>query len=253
MSRIPVIGGNWKMNKVVGEAVETSKKIVDLVKDVSDNAEVFIAPPFTALDAVGKVIKGSNIGLGAQDLFWEDEGAFTGEVSPSMLEDIGCSYVIAGHSERRQYFKESNDEVNKKVMAILRHNLTPVMCIGEKLEEREEGKTFDVVRDHISNGLAGISSDEVKKLAIAYEPVWAIGTGKTATPQQAEEVHSYIRYLLLDMYDSETADAVRIIYGGSVKPDNISDLMEEDNIDGGLIGGASLDPESFSKIVHFQQ
>jgi triosephosphate isomerase len=250
MMRRPIIAGNWKMNKTIGEAVELVKALKAKVADVTD-VEVIVAPTFTALSAVADVIKGSNIKLSAQDMYWEKSGAFTGEISPLMLKDAGCQYVIIGHSERRMYFGETNETVNKKVKTAHEYSLKPIMCVGEKLEEREAGIMKDVVKDHVVNGLAGLTEEQVLATVIAYEPVWAIGTGKTATPEQAQEVHQFIRELLADMYSPAVADAVLIQYGGSAKPDNIAQLMSQPDIDGGLIGGASLDAESFTKIVKF--
>ena len=248
--RRPIIAGNWKMNKTIGEAVELVKALKAKVADVAD-VEIVVAPTFTALSAVADVIKGSNIKLSAQDMHWEKNGAFTGEISPLMLKDVGCQYVIIGHSERRMYFGETNETVNKKVKAAHEYSLKPIMCVGEKLEEREAGIMKDVVKDHVVNGLAGLTEEQALATVIAYEPVWAIGTGKTATPEQAQEVHQFIRELLADMYSPAVADAVLIQYGGSAKPDNIAQLMSQPDIDGGLIGGASLDAESFTKIVKF--
>ena len=248
--RKPIIAGNWKMNKTIGEACELVTALKDKVADVAD-VEIAVAPPFTALLAVAEVIKGSNIKLAAQDMYWEEEGAFTGEVSPLMLKDVGCQYVIIGHSERRTYFSETNETVNKKVKAAHAHSLKPIVCLGERLEERESGVTKDVVRDHVVNGLSGITEEQILNTVIAYEPVWAIGTGKTATPEEAQEVHEFIRELLTEVYSSATAEAVRIQYGGSVKPNNITELMAQPDIDGGLIGGASLDADSFTQIVKF--
>jgi triosephosphate isomerase len=195
------------------------------------------------------MLSDSNITLGAQDVHWEEKGAFTGEVSPLMLKDIGVRYVVIGHSERRTYFGETNETVNKKLRASLKIGLLPIMCVGERLEEREAGKTFDVVKNHVEEGLKGISKDEVLKVVIAYEPVWAIGTGKTATPEQAEEVHKYIRELLHKMFNATVAENLRIQYGGSVKPENIKELIEQEDIDGALVGGASLKIEQFVPIV----
>lgn len=248
--RKPIIAGNWKMNKTVGEARELVKALKDKVADVTD-VEIVVAPTFTALLAVAEVIKGSNVKLAAQDMYWEEKGAFTGEISPLMLKDVGCQYVIIGHSERRAYFSETNETVNKKVKAAHAHSLNPIVCVGEILEERESGVTKDVIKDHVVNGLAGLTDEQMLKTVIAYEPVWAIGTGKTATPDQAQEVHRFIRELLVDMYSSAVAEAVRIQYGGSVKPNNAAQLMAQPDIDGGLIGGASLDADSFTQIVKF--
>lgn len=248
--RKPIIAGNWKMNKTIGEAIDLVKALKAKVADVTD-VEIVVAPTFTALSAVADVIKGSNIKLSAQDMHWEKSGAFTGEISPLMLKDAGCQYVIIGHSERRMYFGETNETVNKKVKAAHEYSLKPIMCVGEKLEEREAGIMKDVVKDHVVNGLAGLTEEQALGTVIAYEPVWAIGTGKTATPEQAQEVHQFIRELLADMYSPAVADAVLIQYGGSAKPDNIVQLMSQPDIDGGLIGGAALDAESFTKIVKF--
>lgn len=246
--RKPIIAGNWKMNKTISEACELVDALKEKLVNVTD-VEIVVAPPFTALSAVSEVIKGSNIKLSAQDMHWEKSGAYTGEVSPLMLKDIGCEYVIIGHSERRMYFAETNETVNKKVKAAHDYSIKPIVCVGERLDEREAGITKDVVKDHVVNGLAGLTVEQMLATVIAYEPVWAIGTGKTATPEQAQEVHKFIRELLADMYSSEIAEQVRIQYGGSVKPDNIAQLIAEPDIDGGLIGGASLDIESFIKIV----
>lgn len=248
--RKPIIAGNWKMNKTIGEARELVTALKGKVADATD-VEIVVAPPFTALSPVAEVIKGSNIRLAAQDMYWEEEGAFTGEVSPLMLKDVGCQYVIIGHSERRTYFSETNETVNKKVKSAHAHSLNPIVCVGERLEERESGVTEDVVKDHVINGLAGLTEEQMLNTVIAYEPVWAIGTGKTATPEQAQEVHRFIRELLTETYSSTVAEAVRIQYGGSVKPNNVAQLMAQPDIDGGLIGGASLDADSFTQIVKF--
>ncbi len=243
-----IIAGNWKMNKTIAEAIEL---VNGLKRDLADigNIDIVVIPPYTALTEIADMLVGSNIELGAQDVYWESEGAFTGEISPLMLTDAGAKYVVIGHSERRAYFHETNDTVNKKVKAALNAGLIPIMCVGEKLEEREENLTFKVIKDHVENGLKGLSGEDVLNVVIAYEPVWAIGTGKTATPVQAEEVHSYIRKLLRDMYDEDTAEEMRIQYGGSVKPDNIKDLINQKDIDGALVGGASLKTEQFVPIV----
>lgn len=246
--RRPIIAGNWKMYKTVAEAIELVNGLKRNLYDVTD-ADIVVCPPDTVLDSVSEILNESNIALGAQNVHWEKEGAFTGEVSANMLKDVGCKYVIIGHSERRQYFAETNDAVNKKTKAALSAGLIPIVCVGETLQEREDSKTFDVIKGHIQNGLKGFTEDEVLKIVIAYEPVWAIGTGKTATPEQAQEVHAYIRKLLGELWDSQTADNVRIQYGGSVKSDNIASLMAQDDIDGALVGGASLKIDSFSEIV----
>ncbi len=243
-----IVAGNWKMNKTVAEAVNTVKELKELVKDVT-KVEVVIGAPFTALSELAKEVKGSNIKLSAQNMHWEKEGAFTGEISPLMLKEIGVEYVILGHSERREYFGETNQIVNKKVKSALVNGLKPILCVGEKLEEREAGNTEKVVEDHIRGGLEGITKEEMKNIVIAYEPVWAIGTGKTASPEQAEEVHAFIRKLLTAMYDVETAEDTTVQYGGSMKPSNSAELIAKPNIDGGLVGGASLKASDFAGIV----
>lgn len=242
------IAGNWKMNKTIGEAIELVNGLKRELYNISD-VDIVICTPFTALGEVSEIIRDSNIELGGQNLFWEEKGAYTGEVSSQMLKDAGCRYVIIGHSERRKYFGETNETVNKKVKTALKTGLLPIVCVGERLEEREANKTFDVVRDHVENSLEGISKDDMLKIIIAYEPVWAIGTGKTASPEQAEEVHQFIRKLLTELYDESTSSALRIQYGGSVTPDNIEGLISKENIDGALVGGASLKVDSFSSIV----
>ncbi len=248
--RKPIIAGNWKMNKTVGEARELVIALKGKVADVTD-VEIVVGPTFTALLAVAEVIKGSNIKLAAQNMSWEESGAFTGEISPLMLKDVGCQYVIIGHSERRAYFSETNEMVNKRVKAAHAHSINPIVCVGEKLEDRESGVTKDVIKDHVVNGLAGLTEEQMLKTVMAYEPVWAIGTGKTATPDQAQEVHKFIRELLAELYSSPVAEAIRIQYGGSVKPGNVAELMAQPDIDGGLIGGASLDADSFTQIIKF--
>ena len=246
--RTPIVVANWKLNKTVGDAVRFTSALKDTVSDVS-GVEVVVAPAFTALNSVASTLKGSNFHLSAQDVFWEDSGAFTGEISPAMLEDVGCEYVIIGHSERRQYFGETNETVNKKVKAALSNNLKPILCVGESLEDREAGRTESVIEDHVRNGLADISPDAIPSTVIAYEPVWAIGTGVTATPDQAQSAHTVIRSLLSEMYSVDLAAEVRIQYGGSVKPDNTAELMAQPDVDGALVGSASLDVESFAQIV----
>jgi len=243
-----IIAGNWKMNKTIGEAIELANGLKRGLYDVT-TLDIVICTPFTALSEVNEVITGSNIDLSGQDLFWEEKGAYTGEVSAKMLKDAGCKYVIIGHSERRKYFNETNETVNKKVKTALKAGLLPIVCVGERLEERETGKTFDVVKDHIENSLKDISKDDMLKVTIAYEPVWAIGTGKTASPDQAEEVHKFIRELLVKLFGKNCASVLRIQYGGSVTPENIEGLIKMDNIDGALVGGASLKIDSFSSIV----
>ncbi|MBL7085002.1 MAG: triose-phosphate isomerase [Candidatus Omnitrophica bacterium] len=246
--RRPIIAGNWKMNKTVKEAEELVNGLKGELKGIGD-VEIAVCPPFTSLQEVGRIVKGSNIQLGAQDVHWQDYGAYTGEISCSMLKGLGCKYVIIGHSERRAYFGETNETVNKKVKAVLKYDLTPIVCVGERLEQRERNETFAVVKDHVQGGLKGLNLEEIKGIVIAYEPVWAIGTGITATPEQAQEVHGFIRNLLKELYNQEIASLMRIQYGGSVKPDNITDLMAKGDIDGALVGGASLKLDSFVKIV----
>ncbi len=239
------------MNKNSAESVELVSQLREMVSDVKE-VEIVIAPPYTALGSVAGAIKGSNIFLSAQNIFWEESGAFTGEVSPLMLKDIGCQCAIIGHSERRQYFGETNETVNKRLKAALKVSLTPIVCIGEVLEEREAEKTLDVIEQQLKEGLNGLSADEMEKVVVAYEPVWAIGTGKTATPDQAQEVHQFIRKLITQIFSEKVADGTRILYGGSVKPDSIDQLMSQKDIDGALVGGASLKADSFARIIKFK-
>lgn len=252
MARIPFIAGNWKMNKTVSEALDLVKALKILLSD-TDEVEIAVAPPYPALHAVGKELRGSFIRLAAQNLFWEEKGAYTGEVSGWMLKDVGCEYVIVGHSERRQYFGETNETVNRRLKAALRCGLRPIFCVGETLKDREEGRTFSVIEAQLEGGLEGLKEDSVYQCVIAYEPVWAIGTGKTATPEQAQEVHRFIREQLTKRYSSAVAGALRIQYGGSVTPENIRGLMEKEDIDGALVGGASLKAEAFADIVRFKK
>lgn len=248
--RKTIIVGNWKMYKSIGEAIELANGLKrELFNLDKEDIDIVICPAFTALSEVGEVISGSNIQLGAQDTHWDEEGAFTGEVSCKMLEDVGCKFVIIGHSERRQYFSETNAAVNKKVKAVLKQGLTPIVCVGETLEQREKGETFKTLDDHISQGLKDINEQDILKIVVAYEPVWAIGTGKTAAPLEAQEAQEYIRGLLIRLYNKDIANKVRIQYGGSVKPDNISELMRQPDVDGALVGGASLELGSFSTIA----
>ena len=252
MERIPIIAGNWKMNKTVEEAVALVRELKSSTAGVKE-VEVVVAPPFTALHAVRQELKGSPIGLAAQNLFWEEKGAFTGEVSPWMLKEVGCEYVIIGHSERRQFFGETDESVNRRMKAALGQSLKPIFCIGETLKEREEGKTFSVIERQIEGGLKGFGDKEVISITIAYEPVWAIGTGKTATPEQAQEVHRFIREKLGKLYSRDLGEKTRIQYGGSVTPENVKGLMVQADIDGALVGGASLKSETFSRIVRFRE
>ena len=245
-----IIAGNWKMYKTITEAIELANGLKrELFELDLQRIEAVLCPAYTALSEVSEVITDSTIQLGAQDVFWLDEGAFTGEVSPKMLKDCGCSFVIIGHSERRQYFAETNDTVNKKIKAALKHGLTPIVCVGETLAEREAGKTFSVLEDHVRNGLKEIDGQDFARIVIAYEPVWAIGTGKTATPAQAQEAHKYIRETLSAMFGADLAQGCRIQYGGSVKPENTKELMIQPDVDGALVGGASLSVQSFAAIV----
>jgi triosephosphate isomerase len=211
-----------------------------------------VAPVFTALDAVSAEINGSNICLSSQNVFWEERGAYTGEIAPGMLKDVGCTYAIIGHSERRQYFGETDETVNKRVKAALAAGLTPIVCVGETLEDRESGKTIEIVARQVKGGLEGLGAAEIEKLVIAYEPVWAIGTGKTASPEQAEEVHADIRTLVGEIAGADTASGIRILYGGSVKPDNVDVLMSQPDIDGARVGGAALKADSFARIIKFE-
>ena len=240
------IAGNWKMNKTKTEAVELAKGLVEALKDGKN--KYMIAPSFTNLDAVGQIIKGSNIRLGAQNMSTEESGAHTGEVSVLMLKDLGVQSVILGHSERRHIYGEDDAMINKKVQLALKHGLEVVLCIGELLEEREAGKAEAVCEEQTRKGLAGVTAEQMKDVVIAYEPVWAIGTGKTATPDDAEAIHAYVRKVLADMYGQAVADGVIIQYGGSMKPENAADLLAKADVDGGLIGGAALKVDSFNAI-----
>jgi triosephosphate isomerase (TIM) len=246
--RQKIIAGNWKMYKNPAEAVVL---VEGLKKELgpASAVEVVVCPPFVNLTEVARVVAGTPIALGAQNLFWENEGAFTGEISGAMIKATGATFVIIGHSERRQYFGETNETVNRRLKAALKVGLKPIVCVGENLAEREGGKTFDVVKSHVTGSLAGLTKEEMKTLVVAYEPVWAIGTGKTATSAQAQEVHKFIRDLLVKMFDQTTAEATRIQYGGSVKPENAAELMSQADIDGALVGGASLKADSFAAII----
>ena len=246
--RKTIIAGNWKMNKNHKEAVGLARDIVDRVADVTD-IDVVLCPPFTSLSAVHDVISDTPVSLGAQNLHWEKEGAFTGEISANMLLTLGCKYIILGHSERRLYFHETDDIVARKVRSAIKSGLTPIVCVGETRNEREEGITERIVEAQVREAFDGLSAEEFGGTVIAYEPVWAIGTGLTATADQAQQVHAFIRKLLRDMFGDDLADRTRIQYGGSMKPSNAHELLNETDIDGGLIGGASLDAESFEGIV----
>ena len=244
--RTPLIAGNWKMFKTVHEAVVFVKELRALVKDVAD-VEVVVGPPFTAIHAVAEAARNSNIGVAAQDMHWEREGAFTGEVSAAMITEAGAEYVIIGHSERRRLFGETDAIVNRKVAAALTAGLTPIVCVGETLDERERNETLAILDRQIKDGLDQVTGEQLAELVVAYEPVWAIGTGKNATAAQAGEAHAHIRTRLRQWFGAEAADQCRVIYGGSVKPDNIRQLIAEPDVDGALVGGASLDLKSFSR------
>ena len=245
--RRPFVAGNWKMNLNRAEAEALAKTIV---AGVSGNlVEVGICPPAPYLDVVAAAAKGSSVGVGAQNMYHEADGAFTGEISAGMVSDIGCKYVILGHSERRHILGESNSDVNKKLVAALAGGLIPIICVGESLEQRENGKTLSVIQEQFDGSFTGISASDMQKCVVAYEPVWAIGTGKVATPDQAEEVHADLRNLMQQRYNAQTAEAVRIQYGGSVKPDNAVELLSQPNIDGALVGGAALKADSFLAII----
>jgi len=246
--RRALIAGNWKMNCTLAEAAELAKGVVSGVAGVSD-VDIVVCPTFTALETVGKIVAGTNVAMGAQDIYWEKSGAYTGEISPDMLLDVGCSYAIAGHSERRQYMGETDEIVNRKARAALAAGLKVMMCVGETLEEREAGKMEEIVKRAVVGGLADITAEELKNLSVAYEPIWAIGTGKTATPEQANEAHEFIRKVVGGLYSNEVAEALVIQYGGSVKPSNIVALMAEPHLDGALVGGASLKADSFVELV----
>ncbi len=248
--RRPLIAGNWKMYKTIPEAIELAQDLVKLVT-TEPKADVMIAPAFAALYPVSQAIKNSPIALGSQNMHWEQEGAYTGEISPPMLVASGCKYVIIGHSERRQYFGETDEAINKKIASAARYNLIPILCVGETDEEREGGMTFSILDKQMEKGVEGFSSDDLQSLVIAYEPVWAIGTGKTATKDQAQEVHNHIRRWIEKSFGNDLAKSIRILYGGSVKPDNVEGLMAMPDVDGALVGGASLKADVFSKIIYY--
>jgi triosephosphate isomerase len=252
-NRTPIIAGNWKMYKTIPEAIESAGRLAELMHPEPADVEVMIAPSFPALYLVQQALAGSCVQMGAQNMYWESEGAFTGEVSPDMLLSAGCSHVIIGHSERRQFFGDTDHAINKKISAALKNNLTPVFCVGETETERESNHTFSVLDKQMEMGLIGFSAEALDPLVLAYEPVWAIGTGKTATSDQAQEVHAYLRQWVEKKFGNPLAKSIRILYGGSVKPENIGGLMAMPDIDGGLVGGASLNPDSFSRIVRYNQ
>jgi triosephosphate isomerase len=244
----PVIAGNWKMYKTISEARALAEEIVRKSPEVSA-ATLILIPPFTAIAEVKKVVAGSQVLVGAQNLFWEDQGAFTGEISPVQLKEAGCQLVVIGHSERRQLFGETDETVRKKVLAALKHDLIPVVCIGETLEQREKGQTLSVIKNQLEQSVFTLEAEKLEKIILAYEPIWAIGTGRNATPEQAEEVQAFIRNLIAERYGKIVADYAIILYGGSVKPANSFSLMKEKDVDGFLIGGASLEAESFVAIA----
>lgn len=247
--RIPIIAGNWKMNNTISQSIDLVKNIKK--EDIKDKVEVVLAVPFTSLYEVKKHLDGTTIKLAAQNMHWEDKGAYTGEISPLMLKEIGVDYCIIGHSERRQYFNETDETVNKKIKAALKHNIKPIVCVGESLEEREKNIHEDIVKDQVIKALEGIDKSFIKDIVIAYEPIWAIGTGKTASSEDANTMCGLIRKTIGHMYDENAKNTIRIQYGGSVKPENIKELMEKEEIDGALVGGASLIAEDFIRIVNY--
>lgn len=249
--RVPIIAGNWKMHLTRKEAYELALAIKNGI-DPNLRHEIILAPTFTNIEAVKEAIEGSKILISAQNMCWEEKGAFTGEVSPIQLKDLGCDYVIIGHSERRKIFGEMDEMINKKVKSALKNNIKVILCVGETLEERETNMTYRIVEEQIKNGLKDISDSDMKNIVIAYEPVWAIGTGKTATPQQAEDVHIFIRKLFGRLYSQDISNSIRILYGGSVKAENIDELMAEPDIDGVLVGGESLKADKFLRVIHYK-
>ncbi len=251
MTRIPLIAGNWKMHTTIATAISLARAVAETAVDRGDR-QVMLAPPFTALAAVAEVIRDTDLILGAQNLCWAPQGAFTGEISPLMLKDIGCTMAILGHSERRHLFGETDELINRRVAGALAHDITPVLCLGEHLTDREDGRTMAVLEQQLRQDLKGISLSDPDQLVVAYEPVWAIGTGRTASPAQAQEAHAFIRRQLGELFEKNIASQIRILYGGSVNPDNIDTLMSQADIDGALVGGAALQPDSFSRIIHFQ-
>jgi len=247
--RLPIIAGNWKMHMTKNAALEYIGELKEKV--TGTEVEVVICPPYTLLSILKEAAEGTNIKLGAQNMYWEEQGAYTGEVSPIMLKDLGIDYCIIGHSERRQYFGETDETVNKKIKAALNHGIKAIVCVGETLEERNEGKTESLLKDQVTAAFKDIADKDTKDIIIAYEPIWAIGTGETATPEMANSAIAYIRDVVKELYNDSISEEIRIQYGGSVKPNNIEDLMKQEDIDGALVGGASLQAESFSQIVNF--
>ncbi|MCX7956561.1 MAG: triose-phosphate isomerase [Endomicrobia bacterium] len=250
--RKKLIAANWKMYKTIKETKNYIENFLPLVKNVVDR-EIVICPPFVSLFIAGELLKNSNVKLGAQNMYVEEKGAYTGEISPLMLKEIGCEYVILGHSERRKYFMETDEFINKKALIAFKYDLIPIVCVGETLEEREKNLTFQVLEHQVKNSLTNLTSDYAAKVVIAYEPVWAIGTGKNATPQQAQEAQNFIRQVYSSIYGREISEKVRVLYGGSIKPENFREIMQQPDVDGGLVGGASLEYESFSKIVMYDR
>ncbi|MFW5967262.1 MAG: triose-phosphate isomerase [Persicimonas sp.] len=246
--RTPIVAGNWKMNKTIEEARALAEGVVRGTEGF-DDVEVVVGPTAICLAPVGEVVDGTHVGLAAQNMHWADSGAYTGEVSPTMIEDAGCDWVILGHSERRAYFGESDQEVNHKTHVALEHGLEPIICIGESLEERQDGRMMQKVEFQVRAALAGVDADAMDEIVLAYEPLWAIGTGETASPEQAQEVHAAIRSLVAELYDDRAAERLRILYGGSVKPHNIDELIAQPDLDGALVGGASLTADSFCAIA----
>jgi len=250
MERRPLIAGNWKMYLTLGEAVQLAQAVAATSAACMDR-DVIVAPSFTSLASICAATQGSNLLVGAQNIAWESEGAFTGEISAPMLKDLGVGWAIVGHSERRHIFGEDNAMINRRLHGALNGSIQPILCVGETLVDREAGNTFAVLENQVREGLATVTGEQMARVTLAYEPVWAIGTGKTASKEQAQEVHGFLRQLLANLYEKNIADAVRILYGGSVKPDNIDDLMAQPDIDGALVGGAALKAESFDRIARF--
>lgn len=244
-----LIAGNWKMNGGPYEAAELLRGLKEHKAEIDENVDVLVCPPFVSIGMAAEMLHDSDIQVGAQNLHFEENGAFTGEISGSMLVESGCNYVIIGHSERRQYFGETDETVNKRVKKALEHKLAPIVCVGESLDQRKANEHFDLVENQVKAGLERLSTEEALDVVIAYEPIWAIGTGETASPEQAQEMHKHIRGVLADIYDEDTAESINILYGGSMKPANANELLSQTDVDGGLIGGASLDADSFSEII----
>ncbi len=250
MQRKPLIAGNWKMHLTIQQAVTLAKEVAASSQGLEDR-EVMIAPAATALAAVAKAVRTSPVVVAGQNVAWKEQGAYTGEISPLMLQDAGAKMAIIGHSERRHIFGEDNGMINQRLIGALTHGIIPILCIGETLDEREEGLTWEVLREQVRGGLEGVSGEQAADVVLAYEPVWAIGTGKTASREQAQEAHQFIRGLIEELYQKKLAEQMRILYGGSVKPDNVDDLMRMPDVDGALVGGAALQADSFDRIIHF--